>query len=275
MRTPGFNLECKVDDSVLCYDDVGEGSVPLIFIHGFPFDKSMWKPQVEFAATFTRVIAYDIRGFGKSQNGSREFSINLFADDLIQLMDLLEIPKAIICGLSMGGYIALNAVDRYKERFAAMILADTQCVADTAEGKEKRYRTIELIESKGLGVFAESFVKNIFCDETLQHKKEIVERIQQVILNTAPSTVTATLKALASRWETCSTLSEISVPVLIVCGTEDKVTPYAQSEKLRSSIKNSTIKPVQNAGHMSNLEQVEEFNGYLRDFLEINKLMVR
>jgi len=267
MRTPGFNLECKVNDSILCYDDAGEGSIPLIFIHGFPFDKSMWKSQIEFASAFTRVVAYDIRGFGKSQNGAEEFSINLFADDLIQLMDLLEIPKAIICGLSMGGYIALNAMYRYKERFAAMILADTQCIADTSEGKEKRYRTIELIESKGLGVFAESFVKNIFCDETLQHKKEIVEGIQNVILSTAPSTVTATLKALAARWETCSALSEISVPVLIVCGIEDKVTPYEQSEKLHAAIKSSTIKSIQNAGHMSNLEQSEKFNGYLRDFL--------
>lgn len=268
MRTPGYNLECKVNDITVCYDDLGEGNIPLIFIHGFPFDKSMWRDQVEFAKSFTRVIAYDIRGFGKSQPGSQDFSINLFADDLIDFMDILEIPKAIICGLSMGGYVAMNAMYRYKERFAAMILADTQCIADSTEAKEKRYRTIELIESKGLSVFAESFVKNIFCDETLQVKKEVVLGIQNVILTTLPFTVTATLKALAQRWETCSALSEITVPVLIICGIEDKVTPYEQSDKMHSAIKGSTLKSILKAGHLSNVEQPQEFNNYLKVFLE-------
>src|SRR5947209_3249650 len=109
MRTPGYDLECKANNIVMCYDDLGEGTVPVIFIHGFPFDKSMWKSQLEFAKTFTRAIGYDLRGYGKSQHGSSDFSISLFADDLIDFMDVLEIPKAIICGLSMGGYIALNA----------------------------------------------------------------------------------------------------------------------------------------------------------------------
>ncbi len=268
MRTPGYNLECKANDFIVCYDDLSEGNIPLIFIHGFPFDKSMWRGQIEFAKSFTRVIAYDIRGFGKSQIGSQDFSINLFADDLIDFMDILEIPKAIICGLSMGGYIAMNAMYRYKERFAAMILADTQCIADSAEAKEKRYRTIELIESKGLSVFAESFVKNIFCDEILQEKKEIVLGIQNVILSTSPATVTATLKALAQRWEKCTTLSEIIVPVLIICGIEDKITPYDQSDKIHSAIKGSTIKSILKAGHLSNVEQPEEFNNLLKIFLE-------
>lgn len=268
MRIPGNNLKCKVNDIITCYDDLGDGSLPLIFIHGFPFDKSMWAQQVEFCKSFSRVIAYDIRGFGKSQPGDEEFSINLFADDLIGLMDIMEIPKAIICGLSMGGYIALNAMSRYKERFAAMILADTQCIADTSEGKEKRFKAIEQIQANGLSVFAAAFVKNIFADETLLNKPEIVMGIQNVILSTPPLSVTSTLKALAERWEICTTLSEISVPVLIICGMEDKVTPYEQSDKLKSAIKNSTLKTMLKAGHLSNVEQPEEFNKYLKDFFE-------
>ena len=111
-------------------------------------------------------ISYDIRGFGKSTAGAEKFSIGLFADDLIGLMDALQIDKAVVCGLSMGGYILLNAVNRYPERFEAIILSDTQCIADSPEAKVKRYKTIQQIEAGGLNDFAEAFVKNIFCQDS-------------------------------------------------------------------------------------------------------------
>src|SRR5688572_6563533 len=129
------------------YDDIGEGSVPIIFIHGFPFDKSMWQLQMEHFKTTHRVIAYDIRGFGKSFDDTNDLSITLFADDLIQLMDSLQIDKAIVCGLSMGGFIALNAINRFPGRFAGLILCDTQCIADPEDVKAGRYTTISQIRA--------------------------------------------------------------------------------------------------------------------------------
>src|ERR1700746_2445624 len=104
MLLSGNNIKVNVKDITVCYDDYGTSDIPVIFIHGFPFDKSSWKPQVDFLKTKTRVITYDIRGFGKSTPGNEHISIGLFADDLINFMDTLQIKKAIVCGISMGGY---------------------------------------------------------------------------------------------------------------------------------------------------------------------------
>jgi pimeloyl-ACP methyl ester carboxylesterase len=268
LQTTGNGININVNDITICYDDFGEGITPVIFIHGFPFDKSSWQPQIKFLKKTHRVIAYDIRGFGKSTAGKEKQSISLFADDLVKFMDALEINKAIVCGLSMGGYILLNAVNRYPEKFKAIVLSDTQCIADTPEVKEKRSQTISHIMASGLKDFADGFIKNIFCQETLDTKKETVEKIKSIILSTSPVTVTGTLSALAQRWEMCSSLQEISVPTLILCGKEDKVTPLAQSEFLLQNITHATLHSIDNAGHMSNLEQPDEFNQHLAGFIK-------
>lgn len=267
MIATGSDIEVKIDDVEICYDDFGESAIPVIFIHGFPFNKSSWQPQMDFLKSSYRVIAYDIRGFGKSTSGDEKPSINLFADDLIQMMDVLQIKKAIVCGLSMGGYILLNAINRYPERFHAIILSDTQCIADSAEAKEKRYKIIKQIETDGLTDFAAGFIKNVFCQESLDNKKEMVEKIKNMILSTKMEAVTGTLAALAQRQEKCFSLNEISIPVLILCGKEDIVTPPVQSEFLHTHIKNSKFHSLGNAGHMANLEQPDEFNNFINDFI--------
>src|SRR5205085_7490003 len=196
MRPTGNNIEIKVNGVTLCYDDLGNGKIPIVFVHGFPFDKSMWKPQLDFLKSSHRVIAYDIRGFGKSTSNREKASMTLFADDLIKLLEALEISKAVVCGLSMGGYIALNAINRFQENFAGVVLSDTQCIADSPEAMEKRVKTIQLIEAGGLKDFAEAFVKNIFFKDSFVTKKELVEKIKSTVLSTSPKTITATLAAL-------------------------------------------------------------------------------
>ncbi len=110
MKITGNDIDIHVNGVTLCYDDLGDGAVPILFIHGFPFDKSSWQPQVKFLKSKRRVIAYDIRGYGKSTEGNEKVSMDLFADDLVNFMDALRIEKAVVCGLSMGGYILLTAI---------------------------------------------------------------------------------------------------------------------------------------------------------------------
>ncbi len=267
IHAEGSDMNINVNNVTICYDDFGKGIFPVIFIHGFPFDKTSWKPQIEYLKKSHRVIAYDLRGFGKSTVGREKQSISLFADDLIKIMDALEIKEAIVCGLSMGGYILLNALNRYPQRFKAVILSDTQCIADTPEAKEKRSQTITNIKENGINEFAEGFIKNIFCAETLENKKETVEKIRNTILSTSPMVITGTLSALAQREEMCSSLKKISVPTLILCGKEDKITPLAQSEYLLQNISTATMHSIDKAGHMSNLEQADEFNQRIYKFL--------
>ncbi len=252
----------------ISYHESGASSTPVIFLHGFPFNKSAWEPQMEVIGSQYRMINYDLRGFGNSDADAQAFSMDLFADDLIHFMDAMHIPTAIVCGLSMGGYIILNAVDRYPERFKAIILCDTQCVADTPEGVEKRFKTIEQINANGLNEFTEGFLKNVFYAETFTRKPETVEQIRNIILSTPVTTVTNTLKALAERRETCSILNKIQIPTLIICGKEDKITPPEKAQFLHENIADSELHIIENAGHLSNMEETEIFNDRLKNFLD-------
>ena len=263
----GYNLTIPVNNFHLSYDDVGEGSVPVIFLHGFPFDKTMWQLQLDFLKSSYRLISCDIRGFGKSTDEISFLSIDLFADDLIAFMDKLSIDKAIVCGLSMGGFVALNATKRFPDRFEALILCDTQCIADTIEVKEKRYKIINEIAIDGVDNFNEGFIKSVFHKDSITNKKELVEQLRNVVFSNSKHIITQGLVALAERSETCSTLNEISIPTLILCGKEDEVTPLAQSEFRNETIKGSILHVIDNAGHVSNLEQADEFNKHLRNFL--------
>ena len=121
MRTKGKNIRITVNNLTVSYNDEGPDEAPvIIFIHGFPFNKSMWDMQVEALKDTYRVIAYDIRGHGNSDTGNEDFSIELFVNDLLLLMNTLKLNKTMLCGLSMGGYIALNAIENYPERLTRL-----------------------------------------------------------------------------------------------------------------------------------------------------------
>jgi len=266
-RTKGYNLTIPLNDFHLSYDDVGEGSTPIICLHGYPFDKKMWQEQLDFLKFSNRIIACDIRGFGKSTDEESHLSIDLFSEDIIAFMDKLSIDKAIVCGLSMGGFIALNALKRFPNRFAALILCDTQCIADTVEVKEKRYKIIDDINLNGVTNFNEGFIKSVFHKDSLSDKKDLVEKLRGVVFANSQHIITMGLTALAERSDTCSTLKDIAIPTLIICGREDEVTPLGQSEFMNAAIKGSILHVIDNAGHVSNLEHPLEFNKQLLDFL--------
>lgn len=266
-ETKGYNLTIPVNNFQLSYDDVGESSTPIIFLHGYPFNKSMWKGQLEFLKPSYRLIACDIRGFGESTDEESSLSIDMFADDLIAFMDKLNIEKAIVCGLSMGGYIAMNAQKRFPNRFEALVLSDTQCIADSVELKARRYETIEEITDHGVFKFNEGIIKGVFHKDSIKNKKEVVAELINVVFSNTNHIICQGLAALAEREETCSTLNKITIPTLIICGREDKVTPLVQSEFMHAKIEGSFLHVIDDAGHVSNLEQANEFNNLLLDFL--------
>jgi len=264
-----YNLSIPINNFNLSYDDIGEGEVPIIFLHGYPFDKSMWKGQLDFLKSSNRAIACDIRGFGKSKDEKSTLGMDLFANDLIEFMDKLNINKAIVCGLSMGGFITLNAMKRFPNRFEALILCDTQCIADTAEVKEKRQQTINQILAEGVPIFNEGFIKSVFHEDSITNKKELVENLRRVVFANSQHIISMGLTALAERSETCSSLGRINIPTMIICGREDTVTPLTESESMHRRIKGSILHVIEDAGHVSNLEQPDEFNKYLGDFLTV------
>lgn len=260
-----FDLECN--GHRIGYEDSQKHTLPVIFIHGFPFNRTMWQPQYDFLKETHRVIIYDLPGFGKSTPLKEAASISAFADDLIQFMRTLKIEKAVVAGLSMGGYILLNAVERYPECFSAIVLSDTQCLADSKENAQKRYDTILKIEKEGLENFAMEFLENVFSEDTKKEKKELTALMKQVIQENSIEAICDALKAMAERKETCSGLKRIPIPALILCGEEDSLTPVARSEFLFSNMSNAELHTIKKAGHLPNLEQPDEFNDRLHNFI--------
>ncbi len=256
--------------NVSYFEEGASTGIPLIFIHGFPFNKEMWAAQLTSFSDNLRCIAYDVRGHGDSEAGVAHFGIPQFADDLFSFMDALKIDKAVVVGLSMGGYIALHAIKKNPARIAGLLLCDTQCASDTQEGRDKRMKTIAFIQKNGLEVYAEESLKNLFAPASFQSKKEEVLFIQNTILKTRPESICFTLQALADRKETCTTLGQIKVPVLILVGKEDKITSPEVAEKMHGLISNSELQIIENAGHLSNLENPELFNVHAKLFLSKN-----
>ena len=173
----------------------------------------------------------------------------------------------MLCGLSMGGYIALNAMIRFPNRFNALILCDTNCVADTPEAAEKRMKSIESIQKKGLEQYAIESLKNLFAPESFVTNKEKIASIKEMIMKTSVQSLSSTLTALSKRKETCTGLASIRIPVLILVGKEDKITSPDTALLMQKSIKGSILKIIEHAGHLSNIENSYEFNSQLITFV--------
>jgi pimeloyl-ACP methyl ester carboxylesterase len=199
--------------------------------------------------------------------GDGQYPLEFFVDDLISLLDYLNVKKAVLCGLSMGGYIALRAAERNPERVLALILADTQAKADSNETRLKRAASIRAIKTGGVKPFAEAFLKTTFTAQSLASRSDSVIVIQNTIESNSPLGICGSLLALASRTDTTASLSKILVPTLILVGDQDVLTPVSASEEMHQRIPGSEMRVIQNAAHLSNLENAKAFNGHMTEFL--------
>lgn len=261
-------MKAVVNDIELFYMDLGDSNaLPVVLIHGFPLSHEMWQAQIEPLKEKFHVIAYDVRGHGRSGLGDGQYNLEFFVDDLIGLLDHLKITKVVLCGLSMGGYIALRAIERNPERVLGLILCDTQSKADSNEAKLKRARSIKAVKTNGVKSYAETFTKALLAPQTLATKPDIVHRIKQIIESNSTIGICGTLLALASRTDTTEALPKIEVPTLILVGEHDAVTPPSASQEIHDRIPDSEIHIIPNAAHMSNVENYQEFNKHVLNFL--------
>ena len=261
-------MKTLVNGIEIRYTDTGPAdAMTVIFLHGFPFDRTMWQAQMELLSGRCRVVAFDLRGHGDTQTGEEEFSMALFARDLLCLMDALRIERAVLCGLSMGGYIALNAVENHPERFTALILSDTQCAADTPEAKAARLSAVNAVKTDGVETFADTLVGKLFAPQTCVQNPDVVAAVREMIVNTPARSLERSLLAMRERDETCSKLPEIKVPVLILVGEEDTVIPAEAASYMKEHITHAHLSVIPGAGHLSNLENPAAFNAELEKFI--------
>jgi 3-oxoadipate enol-lactonase len=245
-----------------------EAGTPVVLIHAFPLTHAMWEKQIAALQEKFHVLAYDVRGLGRSLLGDGQFTMEHFVDDLFALMDRLKLDRAALCGLSLGGYIALRAAEKRPERVGALVLCDTRSEADDNTGKLKRAQSIQLIQTKGVDAFAKGFVPNLVSETTKKEKPELLEALLQTVRSQSPQGICAAQLAMLSRTDTTESLGKISCPTLVIHGEADAVIPLAQAEKMQKNIPDSRLAVVSQAGHLSNLEVPGEFNRHLAAFLE-------
>jgi 3-oxoadipate enol-lactonase len=258
--------QVQIDNINLAYTDTGSGR-PVMLLHGYPFNRSLWNEQIAALSGSYRVIAPDLRGFGESDSSDGPSTMSRMAQDVALLLDHLEIPRVTIGALSMGGYVTLAFYKQFASRVRALILADTRAQADTQEAKQNRAQQAEKALSEGMAGIADAMLPKLLTPETVSKRPEVVKRIRDMMLKTKPEGAAAALRGMAERDDQTSLLSKISVPTLIIVGAEDAITPVADSEKMNEGVAGSRLVVLENAGHVSNLERTEKFNEALLDFL--------
>jgi pimeloyl-ACP methyl ester carboxylesterase len=240
---------------------------PIIFIHGFPFDHTMWKFQIETLQNDYYCIAYDIRGLGESIIGDGQYTLEFMVDDLFSIISELKLNKPLLCGLSMGGYIALRAIERNQNLFSALILCDTKSEADDNNAKIKRSGGINQINTEGLEKFNKQFITNCFSDVTLEENENLFLDTLNKSNQNKPTGVKGAFIAILTRTDTTEYLSKIKIPTLVICGSFDALTSPSLMRMMAEKIPNSEFAVIPRAGHLAPLENPNCVNDLLIGFL--------
>jgi 3-oxoadipate enol-lactonase len=250
---------------IVCEDE-GDGPA-VVLLHGYPFNRTMWRDQIVALKDRYRVIAPDLRGLGESIANDEVAGMDQMARDVATLMDQLQIDHAIIAGLSMGGYVAFDFHHLFADRVKALVLAGTRAPADNDQERQTRERQAARMLAQGMTGIAEETLPKLLAQETLARNPAAADRIREMIDSTSPRGAAAAQLGMAARRDYSEDLENIKVPTLIIVGTEDCIRPVSDAEFMHSRIANSKLKIIENAAHVSNFDQPEVFNETLRGFL--------
>ncbi len=259
-----------IKKNISIYQEGSSSKRTIIFVHGFPYDHSMWNEQVKFLSSSYNCISYDIRGLGESPAGDGQFTMESFVDDLEYIIDELNVDKPVLCGLSMGGYISFRAVERMEEKFGGVIFCDTKPEADNNEAKLKRAAGIKKINEEGLEVFVKGFVPNCFAERSI---KRIGKQYENIIAKSSsfdPVGVKGCLLAMIGRNDTAGYLPKIKIPSLVLCGEKDKLTPPDTMEIIAGNIGGSRFIIIPEAAHMTPIENPAAVSKAISEFMYKN-----
>ena len=256
----------RIGGGDLAYDVRGEGP-PLLFLHAFPLGLAMWDPQAAAFASSHQVIRFDARGFGGSPPGDGLLTMERIADDAVALLDHLGLSRAVVCGLSMGGYAAFALVRRHADRLRALVLADTRAGADGDAARAARAAQADKARKEGSAAIADAVLPKLVGETTHKRRPDVVAGLRETISANPPRGIADALAGLAARADSTPTLREIRVPTLVVCGAEDVITPLPEAEAIARGIAGSRLEVIPEAGHLSSLENPDRFNEVLGRFL--------
>jgi pimeloyl-ACP methyl ester carboxylesterase len=253
----------------LVYDDIGQGQ-PIVFIHGHPFNRSMWTDQIDFFKDRYRLILPDLRGYGGSGLSSPRSMLDEMALDTVHLLESLAIDKAAFCGLSMGGQIVLDLYRLFPQKFTALIIADSDARGETPESHRQRLAKAEDILKNGMIKHTDDTIHQYISASSMKNPK-VYAPLYEMMSRTRPEGAAAAHRGRADRRDHTQMLPHINVPSLIIVGSEDFFTPLSTARIMSDSIPGARLVVVEGAGHLPNMEAPEIFNNAVNDFLAAQK----
>jgi pimeloyl-ACP methyl ester carboxylesterase len=249
------------------YEVKGDG-IPLLLIHGFPLNHTLWDSQAANLCEIARVITPDLRGFGASNPVQGIYSMDLLAQDCRELLDHLGIHKPVVIGgLSMGGYIAFAFYRLFSERVRGLILAATRAGTDTPEGKANRENSARLVSELGISVLIDAMLPKMMASKTYAGRPSLVESVRKMMETTSVEGAIGAQLGMKDRSDSTPTLLHITQPTLILHGDGDQLVPLGEAERMQAAIDGSQLTILPDAGHLLNLEQPDLFNQAVRQFL--------
>lgn len=257
-------LAGNVELQVLCS---GLG-MPVLLVHGFPLEHSMWDAQIAQLSLRWRVVAPDLRGFGGSQVTPGTVTMEQMADDMAALVDGLGIDEPIVfCGLSMGGYVALEFWRKYARRLRGLVLCDTRAAPDTPEAVAGRLKMAERLLAEGTMPLADAMLPRLFAPATLENHPNISAIERQKILGARPDGLAAALRGMAARRDFRGDLAKIAVPTMVIVGEHDAISTVDEMRSIAKAIPDAEFVIIPGAGHMTPLEDPDGFNEAIEQFL--------
>ncbi|MDD9820780.1 MAG: alpha/beta fold hydrolase [Nitrospira sp.] len=249
----------------LAWSDTGQGA-PIIFLHAFPMNRTMWEPQVAGLTHRYRVITIDLRGHGESDAPLWRYTLGHFVEDIIGILDHLAIAQATFVGLSMGGYILFALYRMDPVRVRSLVLADTRATADTPETRATRFSMAQVAYRRGASAIADLMLPTLLSPRSLAHRTDVRDRVRAIITGNQASGIAGDLMAMEERPDSTPLLSRINVPTLVLVGEDDRASPPAEMERMAGHIPASTFVRIPHAGHLSNMENPEAFNAAICSF---------
>lgn len=261
----GFTQHLSVRGISTAVDIQGDGPA-ILFVHGFPMDRTLWRHQLAAIRGWRR-IAPDLRGMGLTEVSDR-YSMAEYADDMDSLMDVLGASQAVVCGLSMGGYIAFEILRRHRKRVRALILSNTRAGADTVEGRANRDAMIDTVRVDGPAAVAETLIPKLLGPSSLEAMPKVVGHLRTMICNTPARGVIGALEAMRDRSDSTEFCKKIDVPTLVIAGANDRIVSPAEAGEMADLIPGAQFVIIPEAGHLAPIEQPIACNRVIGEFVE-------
>lgn len=261
-------MQQTINGASIHWREAGAGDA-VLFVHGFPFDCTIFEPQLAAVPEGWWFVAPDLRGFGGSTApGGGPLTMDLFADDLVALMDHHGIERAVVCGHSMGGYIALSLARRYAARVRALVFVATRAKADGPETRKNRLAMAARVRAEGAQPLVDSMLPTLLSAHSRMKHPELVDKLTAMMGGTAPDTLARTLEGMAQRRDYTNDLSSIDIPTMAVRGEQDEIIPAPDMEMIARMVRGAHLESIGLVAHLPNLEAPDFFNHALEKYLK-------